>query len=224
MGNGIGRLTVCFTGEEGRRKHHEIPVILSDPSDEGLGHSFCYVRPDPTRLSSSKVHSEEETTTFKTISGASVSANTWTPLSTTIVDLYSYHSIDRVAAAFESSNSFASIHLQPIPRNLSGTMVSYGLPGSGPLERGFLSGPIERGFMSGPLDRASGLFSGPIDNKSYTGVGGGGGLGSDNHFQRSFSHGGGFGLGFGSGPFRPRSRKGKIIRVLQRAISKTLIS
>ncbi|KAK4606458.1 hypothetical protein RGQ29_000617 [Quercus rubra] len=223
MGNGIGRLTVCFTGEEGRRKHHEIPVLLSDPSDEGLGHSFCYVRPDPTRLSSSKVHSEEETTTFKTISGASVSANTWTPLSTTIVDLYSYHSIDRVAAAFESSNSFASIPLQPIPRNLSGPMVSYGIPGSGPLERGFLSGPIERGFMSGPLDRASGLFSGPIDSKSYNG-GGGGGLGSDNHFPRSFSHGAGFGLGFGSGPFRPRSRKGKLIRVLQRAISKTLIS
>ncbi|KAK7856803.1 putative protein phosphatase 2c 66 [Quercus suber] len=224
MGNGIGRLTVCFTGEEGRRKHHEIPVLLSDPSDEGLGHSFCYVRPDPTRLSSSKVHSEEETTTFKTISGASVSANTWTPLSTTIVDLYSYHSIDRVAAAFESSNSFASIPLQPIPRNLSGPMVSYGIPGSGPLERGFLSGPIERGFMSGPLDRASGLFSGPIDNKSYNGGGGGGGLGSDNHFQRSFSHSAGFGLGFGSGPFRPRSRKGKLIRVLQRALSKTLIS
>ncbi|GMY10860.1 probable protein phosphatase 2C 23 [Fagus crenata] len=215
MGNGIGKLTVCFTGrEEGRRKHHDIPVILSDPLDEGQGHSFCYVRPDPTRLSSSKVHSEEETMTFKTISGASVSANTWTPLSTTIVDVYSYHSIDRGAAAFESSNSFASIPLQPIPRNLSGPMVSYGIPGSGPLERGFLSGPIERGFMSGPLDRSSGLFSGPID-KSY----GGGGAGGDNHFQRSFSHGGALGLG----PYRPRSRKGKLMRVLQRAISRTLI-
>ena len=215
MGNGIGKLTVCFTGrEEGRRKHHDIPVILSDPLDEGQGHSFCYVRPDPTRLSSSKVHSEEETMTFKTISGASVSANTWTPLSTTIVDVYSYHSIDRGAAAFESSNSFASIPLQPIPRNLSGPMVSYGIPGSGPLERGFLSGPIERGFMSGPLDRSSGLFSGPID-KSY----GGGGAGGDNQFQRSFSHGGALGLG----PYRPRSRKGKLMRVLQRAISRTLI-
>ena len=39
-----------------------------------------------------------------------------------------------------------------------------------------------------------------IDNKSYNG--GGGGLGPNNHFQRSFSHGSGFGLGFGSGPFR----------------------
>ena len=69
MENRIRRLTVCFTGKEGQRKHHEIPVLLSDPSDEGLGHSFCYVRPDPTRLSSSKVHSEEETMMFKTIFG-----------------------------------------------------------------------------------------------------------------------------------------------------------
>nr|KYP68184.1 putative protein phosphatase 2C 4 [Cajanus cajan] len=210
MGNGIGKLTVCFTGNNGGgRRKQDISILITEPLDEGLGHSFCYVRPDPTRVSSSKVHSEE-TTTFRTISGASVSANTSTPLSTAFVDLYSYGCIDR-AAAFESSTSFASLPLQPIPRNhansgpFSGNLGT-AFPGSGPLERGFMSGPIERGFMSGPIDRA--LFSGPMEREAN-------GNGSD-QFQRSFSHGG---LGLG---LRVRTRKGRWIRVLQRAISKTL--
>ncbi|ESW04061.1 hypothetical protein PHAVU_011G064200 [Phaseolus vulgaris] len=213
MGNGIGKLTVCFTGNNGGgRRKHDISILITEPLDEGLGHSFCYVRPDPTRISSSKVHSEE-TTTFRAISGASVSANTSTPLSTAFVDLYSYGCIDR-AAAFESSTLFASLPLQPIPRNLlnsgpfSGNLGGGGFPSSGPLERGFMSGPIERGFMSGPIDR--GLFSGPMERE---------GNGSD-HFPRSFSHGG-LGLGLGLG-LRVRTRKGRWIRVLRRAISKTL--
>ncbi|XP_019413967.1 PREDICTED: probable protein phosphatase 2C 4 [Lupinus angustifolius] len=194
MGNGVGKLTVCFTGDGGRRKQHEMSFCITEPLDEGLGHSFCYVRPDPTRLSSSKVHSEE-TTTFRTISGASVSANTSTPLSTAFVDLYSYGSIDR-AAAFESSTSFASLPLQPIPKGLMNSgPFSGNLTGSGPIERGFLSGPIERGFMSGPIEKDV------IVN------------GSD-QLQRSLSHSG---LGF-----KPKKQKGRWIRVLQRAISKTL--
>ncbi|XP_010521834.1 PREDICTED: probable protein phosphatase 2C 23 [Tarenaya hassleriana] len=195
MGNGVGKLSVCFTGGQPRRKK-DMSVLVPDPLDEGLGHSFCYVRPDPTRLSSSKVHSEEETTTFRTISGASVSANAATPLSTSLYDPYGH--MDR-AAAFESTTSFSSIPLQPIPRSMmsSGPIV----PGSGPIERGFLSGPIERNFMSGPLDRV-GLFSGPLEKS-----------GSD-QFQRSFSHGG--------VAFQVGSRKGSLIRVLRRAISKTI--
>ncbi|KAM1115631.1 hypothetical protein TB2_006152 [Malus domestica] len=202
MGNGFGKVSGCFTGVKEGRRHgrHDESVLESNQYDEGLGHSFCYVRPDPAWLASSKVHSEEATT-FRTISGASVSANTSTPLSTSLIDLYSYNSIDR-AAAFESSTSFASIPLQPIPRNLinSGPISGAGIPGSGPLERGFLSGPIERGFMSGPLDR--GIFSGPME-KGYS-----------EQLPRSFSIGG---LGFKS-----RSGKGKLIQVLRRAISKTM--
>ncbi|XP_023532169.1 probable protein phosphatase 2C 4 [Cucurbita pepo subsp. pepo] len=203
MGNGIGKLGVCFTGISDGRRRPDISALLSNPLDEGLGHSFCYVRPDPLRLSSSKVHSDE-TTTFRSISGASVSANTSTPLSTALVDLYSYNSIDR-AAAFESSTSFASIPLQPIPKNMinSGPIPGNfsGIPSSGPLERGFLSGPIERGFMSGPLDR--GIFSGPLDNSTSC------------EFQRSFSHGGGFNS-------RSGSRKGRLIRILRSVISKSI--
>ncbi|KAK8550894.1 hypothetical protein V6N12_039575 [Hibiscus sabdariffa] len=211
-----GKLSVCFTGgvgyggEEARRRKL-ISTLLLDPLDEGLGHSFCYVRPDTTRLYSSKVHSEESTTTFGTISGASVSANTHTPLSTALVDPYvSYNSscFDR-AAAFDSTTSFSSIPLQPIPKNLinsSGPFSGSLVPGSGPLERGFMSGPIERGFMSGPIDNGNtnncnrGIFSGPLDK------------GFSDQFIRSFSH--------GAEAFKPRSRKGSLIRVLQRAISK----
>ncbi|GMI81784.1 poltergeist like 4 [Hibiscus trionum] len=210
-----GKLSVCLTaggGGEDARRRKEISSLLTDPLDEGLGHSFCYVRPDTIRLYSSKVHSEESTTTFGTISGASISANTYTPLSTALVDPYvSYNSscFDR-AAAFESSTSFSSIPLQPIPKNLinsSGPFSASLVPGSGPLERGFMSGPIERGFMSGPLDNVTstnsynrGIFSGPLDK------------GFSDQFIRSFSH--------GDFPFKSRSRKGSLIRVLQRAISK----
>lgn len=214
MGNGVGKLSTCLTGGEvagdgegGRRRPEVSVMITSDPSNEGLGHSFCYVRPDATRISSSKVHSEETTTTtFRSISGASVSANTSTPLSTAPVDLCSYNALDP-AAAFESSTSFASMPLQPIPRSHmnSGPLTAGNNFGaaSGPLERGFMSGPIERGFMSGPLDR--GLFSGPIEKEAPS---------DHRHFQRSFSHG-----GFA---FRSKSRKGSLIRVLRRAISRTI--
>ncbi|KAH7836642.1 hypothetical protein Vadar_003807 [Vaccinium darrowii] len=201
MGNGLGKISVCFTGgNNGLRRRKDMAVVISDPIED-LGHSFCYVRPDQTCLiSSSKVHSEEETTTFRSISGASVSANTSTPLST---DLYSYTSIDHSSssAAFESSTSFASIPLQPIPRH-SGPLPS-NFPVSGPMERGFLSGPIERGFLSGPLDRG-GLFSGPME-KTNT---------NSDQFQRSYSH--------GSFRIRSRSSKDSLIRVLQRVLSKTI--
>ncbi|KAL5991951.1 putative protein phosphatase 2C 4 [Asimina triloba] len=204
MGNGIGKIGICFSGGSSRvRRHrHDIAVVISEPLDEGLGHSFCYVRPDPSLLSSSKVHSEESagpptTTTFRSISGASICANASTPLSTSIVDLYSYNSIDR-SAAFDCSNSFASIPLQPVPRLNSGPLLG-SVAASGPMERGFLSGPIERGFMSGPLDR--GIFSGPLDK-------------GPDQFQRSFSH--------GEFAFRARSKKTSLIRVLKKAIARTI--
>ncbi|KAI3750059.1 hypothetical protein L2E82_20683 [Cichorium intybus] len=198
MGNGVGKLTVCFTGADVVHRRKDTAVVISDPLDD-LGHSFCYVRPEPSRVSSSKVHCSEETTTFRTISGASVSANTSTPLSTSLVDLYSYNSIDK-ASAFESSTSFASIPLQPLPRNsiYSGPLPSGPVPYSGPIERGFLSGPIERGFLSGPL------FSGPLEK------------GSHEQFQRSYSQG-----GFA---YKRRSRKRSLIRVIKRAISSTFVT
>ncbi|XP_071686868.1 probable protein phosphatase 2C 23 [Rutidosis leptorrhynchoides] len=197
MGNGVGKLTICFTGKDVVRRKNQIPVVISDPLDD-LGHSFCYVRPDQTYISSSKVHSADETTTFRLISGAAVSANTATPLSTSLQDFYSYNTIENKASAFESSTSFASIPLQPLPRNSinSGPLLYSGqIPYSGPIERGFLSGPIERGFQSGPLFSEKGVHE---------------------QFQRSFSQ-----AGYG---YKSRSSKGSLIRVIQRVISRTFVT
>ncbi|KAL9247663.1 hypothetical protein vseg_021071 [Gypsophila vaccaria] len=200
MGNGIAKIGVCFTGPpEAQSRPGYGPDATCMPGDDGLGHSFCYVRPDPARFitsgpaqppPSSKIHSEESSAAgssiFRSISGASVSANTSTPPSTAAAT-----AADTTfsAAFFESSNSFASVPLQLIPR--SG-------PLSGPLgpDSGFISGPIDRsgGFMSGPLERAGPIFSGPLD--------------------RSFSVHGGGGL-------RRRRPGGSLIRTLRRAISKT---
>lgn len=153
MGNGIGKSCHSFPGDgEISRRHNDVTVVLSDPLDEGLGHSFCYVRPDPPRLSYSSSNSEEDgysftMTAFRSISGASVSANTSTPLSTCLADLGDSSVVER-AASFASSTSFASIPLQPVPRCSTCGLV----PGSSPIERGFMSGPMERGFVSGPID------------------------------------------------------------------------
>uniref|UniRef100_J3LP56 protein-serine/threonine phosphatase n=1 Tax=Oryza brachyantha TaxID=4533 RepID=J3LP56_ORYBR len=88
-------------------------------------------------------------TTFRTISGASVSANASSARTGNLcVSLAG--DVQEPAATFESTASFATVPLQPVPR------------GSGPLNT-FLSGPLERGFASGPLDKGAGFMSGPLD-------------------------------------------------------------
>lgn len=197
MGNGIVKIAHCcsIAGGEISRRHH-IDVVLSDPLDEGLGHSFCYIRPEinsPSMtlfVAPSEEFPNSATTTFWSISGASVSANTFTPLSTTLFDLCPDSSgvLDR-AAKFESSTSFASIPLQPVPRN-------QGFPSSGPIERGFLSGPIERGFMSGPIDRL--VYSGPIEKQSEK-------------IDRSLSFG-----------HEKKPKRRNLMKIIKRAIGKTM--
>ncbi|KAI3832778.1 hypothetical protein MKW98_002324 [Papaver atlanticum] len=191
MGNGCGKLGVCFSGGNGKNE----VIITPEPYDEGLGHSFCYVRPtNPCP----KIHSsEEESTIFRSISGASVSANTSTPLSTSFIDLYSYNNFIDRASVFESSNSFTSIPLQPIPKYFLNSMERGNCCSSGPLEKGFFSGPSERGFMSAPLER--GVFSGPIDKKL-----------SDQFQTNSYFH-------------EPKKlNKGCFVKNLKRAISKRI--
>ncbi|CAN4126162.1 unnamed protein product [Withania somnifera] len=163
MGNGIGKLKFCFAGDVGEisKRHHDIGIDLSDTLDKGLGHSFCYILHDSpsknhpfledssssttTTISST---SSSQTTAFRTISGASISANTFTPLSTTLVDVCALTSNAYIekSSVFESSQSFSSFPLQPIPRGSIPSVCS------GPIPRGFLSGPIERSFTSGPLE------------------------------------------------------------------------
>ncbi|XP_044495508.1 probable protein phosphatase 2C 23 [Mangifera indica] len=206
MGNGVAKLGHCFTGHVSRR--HDIAVILGDPLDGGLGHSFCYVPSEQLRLYSSKVHSEfstnnvlQTTPFFHSISGASVSANVSTQtLSMALVESCPYNtsSIDR-ASTFESSDSFASLPLQPVPRSSFQSGSGASLIGSGPIERGFLSGPIERGFVSGPIDR--GVYSGPMVDKEKDC--------DNNKLQRSLSQ----------NNIKENSQKQRLMKVFKRVLS-----
>ncbi|KAH7353102.1 hypothetical protein KP509_19G078300 [Ceratopteris richardii] len=192
MGGNMSRVVGCFAPHE---RHDQVAVFLSEPFDDGLGHSFCYVRPvsapSPSRLdielgdagslsyggarastvsadgsaySQDHHHAQSSLeTSFKAISGASVSANPSTPRTITARERFSSFanvSYDR-AAAFEGTASFNSLPLQPVPKGLSQSgPITGSMPGNA-LDRGFLSGPIERGFLSGPLERA--FLSGPLE-------------------------------------------------------------
>ncbi|KAJ4892489.1 Protein phosphatase 2C 32 [Raphanus sativus] len=190
MGNGTSRVVGCFVPSN---EKNGVDSEFLEPLDEGLGHSFCYVRPsifespDITPYNSERFTIDSSTldsetlsgsfrnevvddpsylnrhnskglgeTTFKAISGASVSANVSTARTGNQMALCSSDVLEP-AATFESTSSFASIPLQPVPRG-----------GSGPLN-GFMSGPLERGFASGPLDRNNGFMSGPIEKGVMSG-------------------------------------------------------
>ncbi|KAL5218900.1 hypothetical protein ABZP36_019584 [Zizania latifolia] len=188
MGNSLA--CFCCGGGAGRGGRHVAPAALpSDPAyDEGLGHSFCYVRPDKFVVpfsadvlvadAKAAAVAEGEATTFRAISGAALSANVSTPLSTSVLLLMQEESPPATTSSgFESSESFAAVPLQPVPRFQSG-------PISAPFSGGFLSGPIERGFLSGPLDAA--LLSGPLPGAATSGRMGG----AVPALRRSLSHGG----------------------------------
>ncbi|XP_065023733.1 probable protein phosphatase 2C 23 [Musa acuminata AAA Group] len=189
MGNGLVKLAPCFSGDD--RPVGDAAAESSETVDEGLGHSFFYVRPDGgphlarsgsngSSSSSARVHHSDEaaaasTTTFRSISGAAVSANAATPLSTAPL-MFRNELTCSSAASFESSSSFASVSLQP---RHSGSL-------SGPIgsdRHYFGSGPLDRGFHSGPLEhhRASVVSSGPLDRLPSSSS-------SAGHLYRSLPH------------------------------------
>ncbi|XP_015880342.3 protein phosphatase 2C 29 [Ziziphus jujuba] len=218
MGGGLSSVFPCFTAvnrnnnnsnnnqSEHHLQHHnqlqqhqqDLIFAASEPLDETLGHSFCYVPSSarfvsPTqsdrflspshslRFSPShepvgvpRTRSGPPETVFKTISGASVSANTSTPRTVLQLENIYDDATDStlgggvgcgvrgsIVNGFESTSSFSALPLQPVPRG--------GGEPSGPMERGgfFLSGPIERGALSGPLD---------ANAAGHDGGGGGGGV------------------------------------------------
>ncbi|KAG0474845.1 hypothetical protein HPP92_014531 [Vanilla planifolia] len=152
MGSGASRhLRSCFRPVAGGGcvGFDEENVVFEPGSlDETLGHSFRYVR------SSSPVHSRSSSASFaaeiafKSISCASVSAN-----SSSTFPIYDNSAADRPqSAGFQSSSSFSAI-----PLHLAGSRDG-GFFLSGPIERGALSGPIEPTDTSLP-------FSGPLVKK-----------------------------------------------------------
>ncbi|XP_024995765.1 protein phosphatase 2C 29-like [Cynara cardunculus var. scolymus] len=207
MGGGFSQLLPCFNPAEKRRSDSsEFIFTATEPLDETLGHSFCYVRSSARFLSpthsdrfvspsqslrfspsheSSSTRSRQpygvsETSFFKAISGASVSANTSTPRTVLQLENIYDDATDCVGGGvkssivngFESTSSFSALPLQPLPRGDSARAAS-----SGQMERAFfMSGPIERGALSGPLDSNLGSdsansngvpFSAPLNGGIY---------------------------------------------------------
>ncbi|XP_076960815.1 protein phosphatase 2C 29-like [Bidens hawaiensis] len=157
MGSGLSHLLPCLNPADRRP---DLIFTHTDALDETLGHSFCYVRSSARFQFQSPSNSDRFTSPSQSlrfaISGASVSANTSTPRTVLLDNIYddaTATATDSVAVAglksslvngFESTSSFSALPLQPLPR---------GDASSGPLERAFfMSGPIERGALSGPLD------------------------------------------------------------------------
>ncbi|KAL0799363.1 hypothetical protein Bca101_054538 [Brassica carinata] len=163
MGNGAsGCCAVTTSGDISKRYDVVLPV------HDNLGHSFCYVRPvlDGSESSFQTEPSLRHdpipgaTTTFRSISGASVSANT----STTLSASPSAEASSLGASGFESSNRFASLPLKPVPRSPTKK------PGheSGLFERRFLSGPNESGLVSGPVRKNKIKNKKPMKIKSFS--------------------------------------------------------
>uniref|UniRef100_A0A7N0UZ24 PPM-type phosphatase domain-containing protein n=1 Tax=Kalanchoe fedtschenkoi TaxID=63787 RepID=A0A7N0UZ24_KALFE len=194
MGGNFSQLCPCFHPSATNRAlgandghHHnqrQLPDVLftsSEPLDETLGHSFCYVRSSARFLSptpsdrflspthslrfspphhdgSNKSRAGPPETGFRVISGASVSANSFTPRTVLQLDVDEDGGVDGVGVdssglckngsvvngMFESTSSFSALPLQP---NVSRTGEA--VTGEGGF---FMSGPIERGALSGPLD------------------------------------------------------------------------
>lgn len=176
----MGSSVSCFKPAQRSSPEHEPAQGLpppqdqayanSEPLDDTLGHSFCYLRssarflsPTASDLFVSPSHSLRFDDTvprtrsgpeigFKAISGAAVSANTATPRTVIPPDGTSEYAPESsnksgLLNGFESTSSFRALPLQPAPRGAgAGGDVSSGF---------FMSGPIERGYLSGPLDPSS---------------------------------------------------------------------
>ncbi|KAL6985800.1 [pyruvate dehydrogenase (acetyl-transferring)]-phosphatase [Sarracenia purpurea var. burkii] len=193
MGSGFSQLFPCFNPAANRDGTNTPEVIFaaSEPLDETLGHSFCYVRssarfltPTPSDRFVSPTHSLRFSpshepvgkgkpgglpeTGFKAISGASVSANTSTPR--TVLQLENIYDDATdcvgVGGGVKSSivNGFESTSsFSALPLQPVPRGAGGGGDPSGPMERAFfMSGPIERGALSGPLEGTGGSDGGRV--------------------------------------------------------------
>ncbi|KAK7367676.1 hypothetical protein VNO80_09694 [Phaseolus coccineus] len=190
--NGLCNLFSCFKASSNHNHGHghghshshnhnhnqsQLVFAETEPLDETLGHSFCYVRSSARFLSPSHSdrilspsnslrfspshRSDFPETAFKAISGASVSANSSVPKT-----VLQSEDDDTTVNGFRGTASFSALPLQPAPRG-GETLASE-------RERRafFLSGPIESGALSGPLDDAvsssAGVpFSAPLGGGVY---------------------------------------------------------
>lgn len=189
MGNSTSRVVGCF-GPSGNGKGGTDLDFL-EPLDEGLGHSFCYVRPvildsaavtpstsDRYTVDSSNLSSEIQSGSFRQELGAEDMPGVHRPfknLSETTFKTISGASVCANASTARTGgnlNVVLSGDVQEPAATFESTASFAAIPlqpvprGSGPLN-GFLSGPLERGFASGPLERGAGFMSGPLDRAMF---------------------------------------------------------
>jgi serine/threonine protein phosphatase PrpC len=142
MGNSI---KPCFSGH-----HHVSPATVSfEPNpDDSIGHSFSY-HPTQTPTATTTTitaATNNPTAGFYSITGAAISANPSTPLSSNLLTDNGSLITASPAASFESSRSFTSNLLQShLSASLSGRL-------SGPLSETGSVYSERSGFFSGPLD------------------------------------------------------------------------
>jgi len=172
--NGLCNLFSCFKDSSNHdhghanthahahgHNHNQSHLVFAEtePLDETLGHSFCYVRSSARFLSPSHSdrmlspsnslryspthRSDFPETAFKAISGASVSANSSVPKA-----VLQAEDDDTTVNGFRGTASFSALPLQPAPRG------GETLHSERERRAFFLSGPIESGALSGPLDDA----------------------------------------------------------------------
>ncbi|KAL9422677.1 hypothetical protein AB3S75_034872 [Citrus x aurantiifolia] len=194
MGSGLSSLFPCFkpvnhtnrTQPDQTQQQPDLIFASSEPLDETLGHSFCYVRssnrflsPTPSdrfvspsqslRFSPSRAgpgpRGPQPETGFRAISGASVSANTATPRTVLQLDnIYDDATEPTCAGGYGVKSSIV---------NVSGfeSTSSFSAMPLQPVPRGGAYDASERGpfFLSGPL----GALSGPLDQNAASEPGGG---------------------------------------------------
>ncbi|KAL3817944.1 hypothetical protein ACJIZ3_003849 [Penstemon smallii] len=218
MGAGFSQVFPCFNPAAGpTRSEPDVIFAANAPLDETLGHSFCYVRSSARFLSptnsdrflspSNSLRFDDPNpkppkqpgfheTGFRAISGASVSANSFTPR--TVVqhdDIYEDATENNNNYSSNTNHSSSKGFVAGFPR-AGGGGFNYNNNNNNVLLDGFEStssfsalplqrvprggggeppsGPLERAFfMSGPIER--GALSGPLDSGGG-GDGNGGGV------------------------------------------------
>ncbi|KAJ7944616.1 putative Protein phosphatase 2c [Quillaja saponaria] len=192
MGSRISSLFSCFRPVNRKNnqpdQQQDVIFVDSEPLDETLGHSFCYVRSSarfispthsdrfispshslrfsPSHEAASRARTDLPETGFKAISGASVSANSSTPRTVLHLDnIYDDATESTLGGGTGGGvrgsivNGFESTSsFSAIPLQ----PLPRGGDPSGPMDRGgfFLSGPIEVGALSGSLEANAGTEGG----------------------------------------------------------------
>ncbi|KAK7833531.1 protein phosphatase 2c 29 [Quercus suber] len=139
MGNGVSSLFSCFKArnqaDQTDNPNPEVVFAASEPLDETLGHSFCYL---------DNIYDDATDTVLTTgvTSGGGVRGS--------------------IVNGFESTSSFSALPLQPVPRGggMDPVMERGGFFLSGPIERGALSGPLDA--SSAAADSGGVPFSAPL--------------------------------------------------------------